>query len=376
MSVLNTKTRFVVVFTILACLTLSLANCAKSGNKADKPDVEKEDTRPLRQRYSTAPQNWPKANWYQGVKQTELAVFISNPKPASEEMLVLGKALFFDNRLGNRNNSCASCHVPANYWTDKAIVAAGGGNRNSPNIQNSWYLNGNLMLDGRAATSAQQITLAIESPHEMAGKVSDLPKRLKAIVGYKPMFVAAYGNEDITEEKILNAIAAFSNSIESGKTAFDDFVEGDYAALSDEQIEGMHLFRTKAGCINCHNGPFFTDLEYHNLGYSLDFDGQYDYGRANFTDKAIDRGKFRTPGLRNVSYTAPYLHNGTVASLDEMVDLLIDSLPQLQGQKIAGTLSPHIKKLNLSYDERNALLAFLGSLNSSRPGVQPPVLPQ
>ncbi|MDR2281879.1 MAG: cytochrome-c peroxidase [Sphingobacterium sp.] len=367
---------FLYVVTSLLCAAVVLVNCSKNNAVPDKtePDHEKE-SRSLREHYSDSPDKWPEANWYEGIIKKELSSLPTNPNHDTPALLALGKVLFFDNRLGNRNNSCASCHSPEIFWIDRVPVASGGGNRNTPNMENVWYLDGHLMLDGRATTFAQQITIAIESPHEMAGKVSDLPSRLLNIDGYKPLFTAAFGDYNITEARTLQAIAAYAKSISSNKTPFDLFLEGQHQALTDQQIEGLHLFRTKAACINCHNGPFFTDLSYHNLGNSLDPQRQVDYGRSDFTQKYTDWGKFRTPGLRNVAFTAPYMHNGSVASLDDMIDLLIDGMPQLNGQKVTGTLSPHIKKLNLTYDERNALIAFINALSSKRPQVEKPTLP-
>ncbi|MBL1407247.1 cytochrome-c peroxidase [Sphingobacterium faecale] len=364
------------VIAFLFSITLMLANCAKNNTPPNLPSPEpEEDNSSLRERYSAHPDKWPQANWYDGVLKKELSALTSNPHQDRPELLALGKVLFFDNRLGNRNNSCASCHIPENYWIDRVPVASGGGNRNTPNMENVWYLDGHLMLDGRATTFAEQITIAIESPHEMAGSVSEIPSRLASIKGYKPLFIDAFGDFKITESRVLEAIAAYSKSIISDKAPFDLFLEGQQAALTDQQIEGLHLFRTKAACINCHNGPFFTDLAYHNLGNSLDADRNPDNGRANFTGKYSDWGKFRTPGLRNVAFTAPYMHNGSIMTLENMIDLLIDGLPQLHGQRVSGTLSPHIKKLDMTYDERNALLAFIQSLSSAKPEVTKPILP-
>jgi cytochrome c peroxidase len=205
--------------------------------------------------------------------------------------------------------------------------------------------------------------------------VSDIPRKLSRVAGYKPLFSAAFGDEVITSERALSAVEAFSKTIRSGETAFDRFVQGETYALNEQQLEGLHLFRTKAGCINCHNGPYFTDLEYHNLGYSLDFSRQPDYGRSVFTGKYSDWGKFRTPGLRNVSKTAPYLHNGSVPSLALVLDLIVDGMPQMNGQRITGTLSPLIRKADLTHEERGALLAFINVLTSDTPIAPRPELP-
>ncbi len=343
---------------------LLLAGCGKKED--DDTPVPKPPEQPgtIRELYSVDPEKWPAANWYDGVVRQELAAMPEWAFSSDSALIALGNVLFFDSRLGGRGNSCVSCHVPQNYWIDRVPAASGGGNRNTPGMQDVWYLDGHLMHDGRAVTFAEQITIAIESPHEMDGKVADIPQKLGRIAGYQSLFEEAYGDSRITVERVLGALEAFSRSIRSGETPFDRFVKGEYTALDDQQLEGMHLFRTKAGCINCHNGPYFTDLSYHNLGNSLDFNRQPDYGRSLFTGKYSDWGKFRTPGLRNVARTAPYMHNGSVASLDMMVDLILDGMPQMSGQRVVGTLSPFIRPVDLAVSERAALLAFIHALIS------------
>lgn len=367
-------------FYIFLCIITTLifaVQCTKNSSSPEEPQipVDPQPNKSLREQYSTSPDLWPSANWYSGVKKQELSFLPDHEVSAPAKVVELGKVLFFDSRLGKRNNSCASCHVADKYWIDGAVVAAGGGNRNTPSLQDSWYLEGHLMLDGRAKTFAEQLTIAIESPHEMAGDVNSLPGLLGAIQEYRILFQEAYSTEQITVDRILGALTAYTKTIVSGDTRFDQFIKGDFTALNDQQLAGLHLFRTKAACINCHNGPFFTDLQYHNLGNSLDAQQSADYGRFNFTNLNSDRGKFRTPGLRNVMHTAPYLHNGSVVSLDMLIDLLIEGMPQMNGQRISGVLSPHIKPLNLNHEERNALLAFINTLSSERPTVSRPQLP-
>ncbi|WP_245893574.1 cytochrome-c peroxidase [Sphingobacterium gobiense] len=341
------------------------------------PEPEPVDTRSTREKYSAAITAWPEAEWYSGIIKKELAELPANPnaKP-NTEVLRLGKVLFFEKRMGSIQNSCSSCHNPAKFWTDGSRMAIGGGVRNTPTIENAWHLKGHLFHDGRAATYAEQITEAIESPIEMDGDLNIIPWILSQIPGYPPLFEAAYGSNSITRERILDALEVYTLSISSGETAFDRFVRGDYAALTDKEIEGLHLFRTKGKCINCHNGPFFTDLQYHNLGYAVDFRGDLDNGRYEVTGFEADKGKLRTPGLRNVSNTAPYWHNGEIATLEEVIDLLNRGMPHTGRQKINGTLSPHIRPLQLTSNEQRAILAFLNTLSSEVLKVESPTLPQ
>ena len=356
-----------------------LTACSKSpeGPVDPTPQPKPEDTRTLREKYSASTDAWPEAEWYTDIVQRELEPLPSNPFANPDPaMLQLGKVLFFEKRMGSTQNSCSSCHEPSKFWTDGKKVATGGGVRNTPTMGNAWSLKGHLFHDGRAATYAEQITIAIESPVEMAGDLNLIPWQLSQISGYPPLFEAAFGTGTITRERILEALEVFSKSISSGETAYDRFLQGDYAALTDQQIEGLHLFRTKAKCINCHNGPFLTDLDYHNLGYAIDFRGQFDNGRFDATGLEEDKGKIRTPTLRNVANTAPYWHNGEVATLVEAIDLLNSGMPHTGRQKINGTLSQHIRRLDLDAGEKKAIIAFLNTLSSEAPNIQAPELPQ
>lgn len=343
------------------------------------PVVPPSTTLTLREQYSRAIASWPTASWDEGIERRELAGMVDNPNMGKEKpaLIALGKALFWDNNVGSGTRSCLSCHNPENYWTDAKRTADGIAthHRNTPTMQNVWALEGHLFHDGRAKTFREQIAEAIESPIEMGGNTYTLPAKLQAVPGYVRMYEEAYGTRELTREGLLDAIAAYSKTINSGITAFDRFVAGDYQSLNDEQIEGLHLFRTKGQCINCHNGPFFTDLNYHNLGYAVDVFGKLDDGRYIVTKNKDDLGKIRTPGLRNVVHTAPYMHNGSVATLPEIISLLSQKMPQSPGQQIHGELSPHIKSLKLSSKEQDAILAFLNALSSERPNVPAPELP-
>lgn len=343
------------------------------------PVVSPPTTLTLREQYSRAIASWPTASWDEGIARRELAGMVDNPNMGKEKpaLIALGKTLFWDNNVGSGTVSCMSCHKPESYWTDAKRTASGiaAHHRNTPTMQNVWTLEGHLFHDGRAKTFREQIAEAIESPIEMGGNTYTLPAKLQAVPGYVRMYEEAYGTRELTREGLLDAIAAYSKTISSGITAFDRFVAGDYQSLNDEQIEGLHLFRTKGQCINCHNGPFFTDLNYHNLGYAVDVFGKLDDGRYIATKNKDDLGKIRTPGLRNVVHTPPYMHNGSIATLTEIISLLSQKMPQSPGQQIHGELSPHIKSLKLSRKEQDAILAFLNALSSERPNVTPPELP-
>lgn len=363
---------------IAACfVALTLCNCSKNASVQEEPIAPTLPEETLRQQYSKSATQWPAATWYNNIQIRELAAIPENPSKDKAELVALGKALFFDPRTGNGMKTCASCHHPDTYWIDQKTTADGIAlhHRNTPSMENVWYLEGKLFHDGRAKTYREQIAEAINSPIEMGGNTAALSAKLQAISGYISLYEAAYSSQTMTVEGLLDAIAAYSRSISSGETAFDRFIKGDYQALNDAQLEGLHLFRTKGKCINCHNGAFFTDLDFHNLGYAVTSKGALDNGRFEATGLETDKGKFRTPGLRNVVHTAPYLHNGSIASLSELINLLSQGMPQKPGQQINGTLSPHIQNVRLSSKEQENILAFLESLSSVPTKTERPVLP-
>lgn len=364
-------------FIIIALAAIIVYSCSKSKSIPEEPTIVPQPEETLRQQYSKSAEKWPAAAWYSNIKVHELAALPENPSKDKAELIALGKALFFDPRTGNGMKTCASCHHPDTYWIDQKTTADGIAlhHRNTPSLENVWYLEGKLFHDGRAMTYREQIAEAINSPIEMGGNTTALPAKLQAIPGYLRLYEAAYSSQTMSVEGLLDAIAAYSRSISSGETVFDRFIKGDYQALNDAQLEGLHLFRTKGKCINCHNGAFFTDLDFHNLGYAVTSKGALDNGRFEATGLETDKGKFRTPGLRNVIHTAPYLHNGSISSLSELINLLSQGMPQKTGQQVNGTLSPHIQNVRLSSKEQENILAFLESLSSVPSKTERPVLP-
>ncbi|MGA6118096.1 cytochrome-c peroxidase [Sphingobacterium anhuiense] len=362
---------------LAALLTVSLCCCSKGKSSTEEPTIVPNPEETLREKYTKNIAQWPVAEWYKNIEERELAALPVNPSKDKVELIALGKALFFDPRTGNGMKTCASCHNPDTYWIDQKTTADGIAlhHRNTPSMENVWYLEGKLFHDGRAKTYREQIAEAINSPIEMGGNTATLPAKLQTIAGYVSLYESAYNNKNMTIEGLLDAIAAYSKSISSGETAFDRFVQGDYQALNDQQLEGLHLFRTKGKCINCHNGPYFTDLDFHNLGYAVTNKGALDNGRFESSKLESDKGKFRTPGLRNIIHTAPYLHNGTIATLSELINLLSSGMPQKTGQQINGVLSPYIQNVRLSSKEQENIIAFLASLSSKPIKNDRPILP-
>ncbi|MDX2471140.1 MAG: cytochrome c peroxidase [SAR324 cluster bacterium] len=289
----------------------------------------------------------------------------------NEKVIDLGKTLFFDNRLSiNKSQSCATCHNPDLGFGDgmaKGIGALGGKlGRNVPHIYNlSW--NNRFFWDGRAKTLEEQALGPIQSKAEMNMDIPTLVRRLQQVPAYRLKFKKAFGDEAITDKTIAAALAAFEATITVTNTPFDQFTKGNHAALSPSAKRGLKLFKKKARCVKCHDGANFTDVGFHNIGVK-DLDKTADVGRYKIDPAKNLRGAFKTPGLRNTAFTAPYMHNGSLGSLEEVVRFY----------NRGGEKSPNkdklMKKLNLSEQEIFDLVAFLGALSEPL-NITRPVIP-
>ena len=217
----------------------------------------------------------------------------------------------------------------------------------------------------------------------MNENLDKLPQELNKIKGYRSYFKNAFGHEKIKKEEILKALAIFQQTLVSRKSKFDEFLGGKPQVLNDKEVLGLHLFRTKARCINCHNGPLFTDNQFHNVGLTYYGREYEDLGLYNITKKAEDVGKFKTPMLRDVLRTRPWMHNGLFDEIEGVVMMYNNGMPQPkpkdEKQKhdpLFPKTSGIIKKLNLSKSEQEALVAFLGAITSGPFRVQAPELPK
>lgn len=294
--------------------------------------------------------------------------------PYNEAKRELGKILFFDPRLSSSNQiSCASCHDPELGWGDGKRVSNGHdrtpGKRNAKPIINSAYAS-LLFWDGRAESLEDQAKFPIEDEKEMNHDIKKAVKKIKKIKGYKPLFKEAFGDEQITNDRIMKAIATFERTVVSKKSRFDKFIEGDSTQLTDQEVLGLHLFRTKARCINCHNSPYFSDNQFHNAGLTYYKRKYEDLGLYAITKKPEDVGKFRTPSLREIMKTAPYMHNGLFPEIRGVLNMYNAGMPNLKPKDddkddiLFPKTSPLLKKLNLDASELDALEAFLGSITS------------
>jgi len=277
--------------------------------------------------------------------------------PTTSEKVALGKALFFDPRLSRTDKvSCASCHDPAKGFSNGERVATGvdgqRGTRSAPSLINVGYARSQFW-DGRAGTLEEQALAPLQDAKEMDMRLEALVRKLNGIADYRRLFQAAFGGE-ATGPRIGQAIAAFERTIVSRETPFDRYLKGDRQALPPAALRGLKLFYGQARCFVCHQGPNFTDDDFHNIGI-ID-EGRPDPGRRGVTGKAADQGKFKTPSLREIGRTAPYMHNGRFKTLAEVVGHynfggVTDAANDHRDEKLS--------VLYLNEDQVNDLVAFL-----------------
>ncbi|MDH5544770.1 MAG: c-type cytochrome [Gammaproteobacteria bacterium] len=288
----------------------------------------------------------------------------------TRERVKLGKALFFDPRLSSSNFiSCSTCHNPALGWADGMKTATGHGmktlGRATPTILNTAFQTSQFW-DGRAQTLEEQALGPIVAGGEMAQNLDELIIELVALPGYVKMFQEAYPGEGVTGESIAKAIASFERTIISTDSPFDMWLKGNKRAISTSAARGFNLFKNKARCVVCHEGFNFTDNGFHNIGLK----GNTDDGRFAIKSVAVLKGAFKTPTLRDVALTAPYMHNGEFDTLEEVIDHY-----DMGGEKVEG-LSPNMKPLRLSKAEKMDLVEFLKSLTGKPRRVTVPNLPK
>jgi cytochrome c peroxidase len=277
----------------------------------------------------------------------------------------LGKKLFFDPRLSADGSvSCASCHNPVMGWSNGLPRGVGEkgqkGGRNSPTVINAAY-NPQQFWDGRAPSLEEQAKGPVGNPVEMGSSMPDAVQTLKGIPGYVEAFDAVFPGQGITADTVAKAIATYERQIVSNASPFDAFQHGDKTAVSESAQRGWELFRGKAGCVRCHFGPTFSDGRYHDIGIE-----DQDLGRGGVTKKAADNHKFKTPGLRDVALTAPYMHTGTDKDLETVVRFY-----DRAGDRKPNELTP----LKLSDQDVQDLVALLKSMTGAPIVVTLPQLP-
>lgn len=376
--------------TLLVTITLFLFILITAFIGGGKDDYTLDQLRDL---YSSGQQeSWPKPTLDPGPSAhfTDIGQLQPVPFPKensfSKEKALLGKLLFYDPRLSlSKQVACASCHDPELAWGDGKHLAFGhnrqNGKRNSMTIINTGYYN-SLFWDGRASSLEDQVQFPVQDQAEMAQSLKAMVKNVKKVKGYKPYFKAAFGTSKVSLEVIRKAIATFERTITSRNSRFDRFVAGNKKALSDEEIKGLHLFRTKARCINCHNTPLFSDNQFHNDGQALyGLKGQ-DMGRYILSKKQEDVGAFRTPSLRETKLTGPWMHHGNFATLRDVIQYYNGGNPSripknfVVDENLRPITSPILRKLKLNREEIQQLEAFLGSISTSSQKITLPNLPE
>ena len=323
--------------------------------------------------------------------------------PMSAAKVALGKLLFFDARLsGDASTSCASCHSPESGWGDGGDLSRGYPGtqhwRNSQTILNSAYY-AKLFWAGESTSLEAQARSAATGNVAGNGDTMMMEERLRQVPEYVGRFREVFGTPWPTIDDAWRAISAFERTVVSRAkdVPFDRFMKGDAKALSEGAKRGLALFQGKAGCVQCHNGALLSDEDYHNIGVpknpafeedplrqitlryqhvirgvpeSVYRKADRDLGLFYTTKREADKGRFRTPSLRELKYTAPYMHNGAFFELDEVIDFYDEGGGQDANR------SPLIRKLGLTDEEKEDLLAFLESLSSDEPLLmKPPELP-
>ncbi|MCH7750272.1 MAG: c-type cytochrome, partial [Acidobacteria bacterium] len=254
--------------------------------------------------------------------------------------------------------ACSDCHQAERAFTDGKRVAVGVGDqqgtRNAPAILNRTY-GRSFFWDGRAATLEEQVLLPIQHPKEMGADLPTVVERLRADATYRRQFDEVFGRPP-DAGALSYALATYVRTILAGASDYDRFEAGDATALSPEAQLGLRLFRGRAHCTRCHSGSNFTDEDFHNTGVSWGH-RPYDAGRAVVTGVPEDTGKFKTPTLREIERTAPYMHDGSIATLEDVIDFYD------RGGNDNPFRDRELQRLRLTEEEKEALLAFLKSLS-------------
>jgi cytochrome c peroxidase len=295
-------------------------------------------------------------------RMSDIKVLIPADNELTDARVDLGRRLFFDGVLsGDRSVSCSTCHKPELAFADNRPVAVGVfgrvGKRHSPSLVNRG-LGRSQFWDGRAETLEELALMPLRDVNEMDLSPDEAILRLSADASYRAAFQTAFGRPPSAED-LGRALASFVRVVRSENSAYDRFVAGDEAALTSEQQRGLEVFRSKGRCFFCHTEPAFTDESFSNIGVAWrpGSGGFQDDGQYAVTGNDRDRGSFKTPTLREIARTAPYMHDGSLATLDAVVDFYD------QGGRRNPNLYPVIHPLGLTTEEKRALVRFLESLS-------------
>ena len=298
-----------------------------------------------------------------------IAPIIPTNNPLTVEGITLGKKLFFDKKLSKDNTqSCASCHKPEKAFTDDTQFSDGVdgqfGTRNSmPLINLAWNFDERFTWDGKELSLERQALEPVKNPIEMHSNWTEVAQKLQADTEYPTLFQQAFGTTKIDSTLVTKAIAQFERTLISGNAKFDKYLRGE-VQLTANELNGFNVFMDEArgDCFHCHgsnNNPLWTDNKFHNNGLDATFT---DLGLGAVTGDPNDNGKFKSPSLRNLEFTAPYMHDGRFATLEEVIE------HYSTGLKNSATIDPLMKKVNqggvnLSIQDKADLKAFLLTLS-------------
>ena len=292
----------------------------------------------------------------------DLYMPVPDDNPVTHEKVTLGRRLFSDTILSrDRRVACVTCHEPERAFTDGRAVAVGifgrTGTRNVPTLINRGY-GATFFWDGRISSLEAQVLQPIQDRKEMDLTPADAVERLQDHRQYPALFQAAFGRT-ITADDLGRALASYVRTILSGNSPLDHYMNGDRDALSPQARRGLTIFRGKGNCATCHVGPTLTDERFHNTGVAWQEGTLLDQGRYMVTGVEEDRGAFKTPTLRNVERTAPYMHDGSITTLEEVIDYYD------RGGNKTIHLDPELRPLKLAAEEKQALVALLRSLSGT-----------
>jgi len=273
----------------------------------------------------------------------DLHLPVPEGNPLTREKIALGRKLFFDKRLSRDGTvACATCHDPARAFSDGRPVPTGmnaiRGARNAPALINRGY-GRHFFWDGRAPTLELQVVQPIRNPTELGLTDEEVERRTGRTVA-----------------EVTAALASYVRTIRSGDSRFDRYTAGERNALTPLEKSGLDVFRGRGGCATCHLGPSLTDEQFHNTGVAWHDGRLLDPGRFNVTGAPRDRGAFKTPTLREVARTAPYMHDGSLATLEAVVDFYSE------GGRANPFLDPEMRPRDFTIEEKRALVAFLRAL--------------
>jgi cytochrome c peroxidase len=270
----------------------------------------------------------------------------------------LGRRLFYDSRLSDDGTvNCGSCHVLSAAFTDGRVTSSGlhgvAGKRNAPTLVNLAWMK-RLLMEGGVPTLETQALVPLHDTAEMSVGIMSAVMRLNRDEYLRELARAAYGRDSLDAYVLTRALACFQRTFMSGDGRYDRYKQGRKDQLNEKEIRGMQLFFSeRTHCSDCHSGVFFTDMDYHNIGLTSEY---ADEGKARATHATEDVGRFKTPTLRNIQLTAPYMHDGSLASLEDVINFYNS------GGREHPNKDPRVVSLGLSADEQADLLAFLTTL--------------